>query len=551
MKNSILFICLGLLFADIAQAQESAADVVSSAGNYWQSGNLQMEWTIGETMTESFEEAAALLLTQGLHQMQNEITKTPPTVESNTPVVLSINSSLVGGVVTNSGGAAITERGVFWGIDPDPVAFGTQKQIGEGTGTFSDTLTELIAGTTYYMAAYAINSEGISYGETLSFCTILLPNVTTADAADVSNNSAIVGGEVECDGGTDVTESGVYWGTDTNPELTGAKLIISSGIGQFSITLSMLNHATTYYFVAYAINDVGITFGGEKQFTTHTLPTVLTAEALEINEYSARLGGEVLSDGGTAVLERGIYLGTEPDPDLNGIKYQMGFGTGLFDEVVENLDPATLYFIVAYATNTVGTAFGDQISFETLPDQSIPTSLTLDGLTVVGGQDTCFSATATITVAGNNNVVEVNNGGSLLLVAGQSIHLLDGFRVYSGGNFQAWISVNGEFCTNSKSLLATNDEDAVRQNIIENEAMTDPFKLYPNPTTGILTLEFAEKPETVAKVEIFSMIGELIYTTEVSGDIRHSFDLTGNPKGVYIFRVLMGTEFMIEKVIKK
>lgn len=549
MKNITLIVLI--LFARLCLfSQDPAEMVVGSAGADAQDPLLQTSWTIGEIVTETYENDT-LILTQGFHQIQSEITITLPTVESNTPVVLSINSSMVGGVVTNSGGAAITERGVFWGIDPDPVAFGTQKQIGEGTGTFSDTLTELIAGTIYYMAAYAINSEGISYGETLSFCTILLPNVTTAEAEEVTNNSAIVGGEVECDGGTEVSESGVYWGADPEPELTGAKLIISSGIGQFSTTLTLLDPATTYYFKAYAINDVGITYGGEKQFTTLDLPTVLTAEALEITENSSLLGGEVISDGGTVISERGIYISTNPDPYLSGSKIQMGTGTGIFDELVENLDPATLYFAVAYATNSVGTAFGDEISFETLPDQSIPTALALDDLTVVGGNDTCFSAIETITVAGNGNFVEVNNGGSLLLVAGQSIHLLDGFRVYSGGNFQAWISLNGEFCTNSKSLLATNDEDAVSQNIIESEAMTDPIKVYPNPTTGIVTLEFSKDPETVSKVEIFSMIGELIYTTEVSGDIRHSFDLTGNPKGIYIFRVLVGTEFMMEKVIKR
>jgi hypothetical protein len=456
MKKILIFSYLGLLCSFIAWSQEPTPieEVISSAGNSWQSDNMQIEWTIGESITEIFNNYSSLLITQGLHQGFDVIIEEPPLVETLDPVVLRISSALVGGNVTGSGGSVITNRGVYMGSEPDPLNTGQKIQLGMGMGVFTHILEELTPGANYYIVAYATNSEGTSFGTELSFCTVTLPVVVTAEASEITKESARVGGEVSCDGAADLTEKGVYWGTEPDPAVTGFKLIIGSGLG-------------------------------------------------------------------------------------------------VFTETLENLQPGTLYYVQAYAVNGEGTSLGNQIIFETLPDESIPATLWVDELTVVGDQDTCFSASEIITVAGNGNAVEVNSGGSLLLVAGQSIHLMDGFRVFSGGKFQAWISVSGEFCTNSKSILATNDEDILQQIIAKSENITSLFKVYPNPTSGMLTLEFAEVPEAGAKVEIFSMIGELLYHTEVSGDARHSFDLTRNPKGIYIFRVLIGTEFMMEKVIKK
>ena len=83
------------------------------------------------------------------------------------------------------------------------------------------------------------------------------------------SKSAMAGGAVTADGGSTVTETGIYWGTSPGPVTTGAKRAIGTGSGPFSTTLLSLNPGTTYYLQAYAENASGRSYGEEKTFTTN------------------------------------------------------------------------------------------------------------------------------------------------------------------------------------------------------------------------------------------------------------------------------------------
>ena len=96
----------------------------------------------------------------------------------------------------------------------------------------------------------------------------VVANISTSDVSSITENSAIVGGNVTDEGSTSVTETGIYWSTSSNPEITGTKLSIGSGTGDFSTTLTGLTSSTTYYIKAYAINSVGEALGNEQAFTT-------------------------------------------------------------------------------------------------------------------------------------------------------------------------------------------------------------------------------------------------------------------------------------------
>jgi len=78
---------------------------------------------------------------------------------------------------------------------------------------------------------------------------------------EFSDNSATLGGKVTPDGIALVMERGVFYGTLQNPESTGTKLQIGSGIGLFSTTLPGLTPKTLYYVRAYAINNAGTAYG--------------------------------------------------------------------------------------------------------------------------------------------------------------------------------------------------------------------------------------------------------------------------------------------------
>lgn len=78
-----------------------------------------------------------------------------------------------GGIITDDGGALITQRGIVWSTSPNPTIANNFTSEGSGTGNFSSNLTGLIASNTYYVRAYATNSAGTAYGNELSFYNII------------------------------------------------------------------------------------------------------------------------------------------------------------------------------------------------------------------------------------------------------------------------------------------------------------------------------------------------------------------------------------------
>src|SRR5690606_28779221 len=97
-----------------------------------------------------------------------------PTVTTTAALNVTTTTATLGGEVTDNGGATVTERGIVYNTTGTPTTADTKVLIGSGDGVFSDEITGLAAGTTYYVRAYAINGEGTSYGSEESFSTSTL-----------------------------------------------------------------------------------------------------------------------------------------------------------------------------------------------------------------------------------------------------------------------------------------------------------------------------------------------------------------------------------------
>jgi len=95
--------------------------------------------------------------------------------------LLSI-SAILGGEITSDGGSPVTARGVCWNTSPNPTISNSKTTDGNGTGTFTSTITGLSTATTYYARAYATTSVGTSYGNEISFKTFF------GEVADIEGN---------------------------------------------------------------------------------------------------------------------------------------------------------------------------------------------------------------------------------------------------------------------------------------------------------------------------------------------------------------------------
>ena len=99
------------------------------------------------------------------------------------------------------------------------------------------------------------------------------------------------------------------------------------------------------------------------------LPTLTTSEVALIKDTTAISGGEVTDDGGAQVTSKGVCWDVNPNPTINSNHTEDGPGLGEYSSDLLGLEPNTTFYVRAYAVNTAGIAYGDEVIFTTLPEE--------------------------------------------------------------------------------------------------------------------------------------------------------------------------------------
>ena len=97
------------------------------------------------------------------------------------------------------------------------------------------------------------------------------------------------------------------------------------------------------------------------------IPEVTTTDVTNITQTTATCGGEVVYDGGAAVIDRGICWSTDPEPTIDDTYTSCGDGIGGFSSQLTRLNMNTTYYVRSYAVNSVGIGYGNEVSFTTPP----------------------------------------------------------------------------------------------------------------------------------------------------------------------------------------
>jgi hypothetical protein len=372
-----------------------------------------------------------------------------------TTAIDSINgvSARLSGQVMDEGGSSVTERGVCWSSTANPTISDSYQSNGIGLGSYFVKATNLTAGTTYHVRAYATNSAGTTYGEDKTFTTNVVPTLTTVAPSNVTNSSASTGGIITSDGGDAVTTRGVCWSVAPNPTLASEYITNGSGIGTFTSSITGLYGSTRYYVRAYAMNTAGVAYGNEVSFVTASalVPTVTTVDAINIGGTSAEVRGNVTANGGADVTERGICWNTSASPTIDINHIANGAGVGTFSGVLTGLTQKTKYYARAYAINSVGIAYGSDITFTTVTPATITTSavtattgatakgggsITSDGGASVTSSGLCWSTTNSPTIADPHTTGTIGIGDfihTMTGLMGNTIYYVRAYAINSAG----------------------------------------------------------------------------------------------------------------------
>ncbi|MFT3681031.1 MAG: fibrobacter succinogenes major paralogous domain-containing protein [Ferruginibacter sp.] len=296
-----------------------------------------------------------------------------PGISTIVPSGIAGNYALSGGNIISDGGSTITAKGVTWSINPNPeIATAAVTTDGKGSAGYNSYLRNLLPNTKYYIRAWATNSAGIAYGNELSFNTTgdLLPVVTLNVVDTIRAVMASASGSISSDLAA-VTAHGFCWDTARLPTTAVTTKTVKGPTAYSWIwdPITDLLPKTTYFIRAYATSSLGTAYSNEYTFTTDsfTVPSVSSyqlagsIDALGSIDGSVTAGGYTSSNG-SPITVRGICWDTMPNPTITVSDTTVaGSGEGAFSSILTNLLPNKTYYIRPYASNAVGTGYGNTL----------------------------------------------------------------------------------------------------------------------------------------------------------------------------------------------
>ena len=287
-----------------------------------------------------------------------------PTVETNTETTATALTISAGGKVTDNGGFTIIERGICYSpTNSEPTVLDAFVASGKGNGSFNTSLQKLTPATKYYLRAYATNENGTAYGEVVTVVT--KDGNASVELSEITNITALTASAAVTvtDAGSATLQScGVCWSTNPNPTIWNSKTVAGGKVLNTSYECEILDLQpnTTYYVRGYATTNVTTAYSEQKSFSTNSgLPTITTSSTTATST-SITSGGEITDDGGYNIIARGVcYSTNNSTPTIEDSYTTAGIGIGAYSTIITNVSVSTTYYIRAYATNSIGTAYGD------------------------------------------------------------------------------------------------------------------------------------------------------------------------------------------------
>jgi len=211
-----------------------------------------------------------------------------PTINTTTLSLITGSTVMTGGNITSDGGASITQRGVCWNTSSNPSLLDSHTLDGTGLGNYTSSITGLTPNSTYYVRAYATNSNGTAYGNEITFLansTIAIGNsyqggiiAYILQPGDPGYVSSIPHGIIAA---TNDQSAGIKWDNGSNITIGGTQGSIGKGNANTNAIVASQGNAS---YAAKLCFD--LVSGG---FSDWYLPSAMELDKLYINR--SAIGG--------------------------------------------------------------------------------------------------------------------------------------------------------------------------------------------------------------------------------------------------------------------
>lgn len=291
-------------------------------------------------------------------------------------------------------------------------------KLSRTTGTFTKTenvtvsvdRTSLSEGNHSGSLTLTIGEDKVNIPVRMNIPSKEKPTVALQIVDNVTYRSATCKGAIASIGSAKVTKHGFCWSTSEEPTISSTgicNLGDSEKAKDFTYNASSLEPSTTYYVRAYAENAEGISYSNQMKFQTNGTPQLATVETGTVSNVQAtqvQIAGNIISLGNTEGLSQyGHVWNTKQSPTVSNNKTQLGAteSTGTFNSTLTGLNPNTTYYVRSYAVNSVGTSYGNEVSFTTSYADVILSTGSINNIT--HNTATC---NASITSKGGHTITE-------------------------------------------------------------------------------------------------------------------------------------------------
>jgi hypothetical protein len=307
------------------------------------------------------------------------VTKSTPSISLNSLNLSSTNLVSAEATIMSDGGSSITRKGFCYSLSSSPTINSSVLIINNSNTIINGNINSLIENAKYYIRAFAENIYGISYSNELIVTAYGKPIVTLNSLSSINSSSSFTSNsEVLSNGNLSLVNKGICYSSSTStPTISSNVIYNNSSLNSYTTTVNSLYYGTTYYVRAFASNDIGTSYSSTMSVVPIGIPSISTNSVSYTNGNTfANSGGTNIIINGSSIIDKGVCYSTSPNPTINNSKVSASPQTGSssFSVSLSGLNNNFItYYARAYATNSAGTGYGNQVQFQTSYNLTSPT----------------------------------------------------------------------------------------------------------------------------------------------------------------------------------